>query len=942
MRRWSRALAPCLSCSTATAMLFACLFALSVHLAISTELGATPRLTHTYQAMESRGRLRAFSRPSVSNYSTLLLSEQGDVLYVGARDAVFSLNPSNISEETHSRVDWDASSKQQECVMKGRSETMECFNFIRVLVELNETHLFVCGTYAFHPMCAYIEKENFTLVTTTQGEVLTEDGRGRSPYNPTQAYTATLADGELYSAMMKNFLGTEPVIQRSLGSRPAMKSDLLVSWLYEPRFVGSEFVQEDPEGDEDDKVYLFFTETAREFEFYSKVVVSRIARVCKGDVGGTRMLQRMWTSFQKAQLECSLPERNIHFNLIQDVFTLRTAPGQTTFYAVFTVEVGGTNVSAVCAYSMADVQQTFQGRFKEQKGPDQRWATFTGDIPEPRPGSCLRGQSSLDLPDRTVSFARDHPLVDQTVEPVGQRPLLVAANARYTQLAVQTVRSLGGADHRVMYMATDAGTLHKAIHVNGDMHLIEEMQLFSEPQSINSLLLLEKKGLLYVGSSSSVLQVPVADCGAYATCGDCVLARDPHCAWDAQSERCRDTQEAEPASTWIQDIERANASSLCPADPVEEKEVRIQAGLPLLLRCTPPSNLATEQWERDSRQLTSQEVAYTVYPRVGLLLSSPGPQSVGSYICYTLEGGFRRAMASFNVRMPPTTTTTTTTTTVPTTTVPTTTTTTTTTPVTEITPAVHKNSDLDGSGLDEMTRNNASVAPTAMAPSTTAGSGDENAARSSSSSSSSSSSVSFALPHATLGSNAARLRLSSSSAAPSVDPAAVAAAAVIFASSKGPLGAERPALPPPPVTLLPPLLSEQNQSWCGVQPVHLFCRASGPPELSVTWARDGQQLSRVDYHVDVVPSHGGSLAVATSWLRDAAPGDVTYTCSARCRGQAKSSSALVRRAGSDTDYQDAWNMEFVRWKSAARDHAKMMHLWKKALTESCLVDRDGN
>ncbi|XP_061413780.1 uncharacterized protein LOC133346301 [Lethenteron reissneri] len=213
-------------------------------------------------------------------------------------------------------------------------------------------------------------------------------------------------------------------------------------------------------------------------------------------------------------------------------------------------------------------------------------------------------------------------------------------------------------------------------------------------------------------------------------------------------------------------------------------------------------------------------------------------------------------------------------------------------------------------------------------------------ARSSSSSSSSSSSVSFALPHATLGSNAARLRLSSS-AAPSVDPAAVAAAAVIFASSEGPLGAERPALPPP-VTLLPPLLSEQNQSWCGVQPVHLFCRASGPPELSVTWARDGQLLSRVDYHVDVVPSHGGSLAVATSWLRDAAPGDVTYTCSARWRGQAKSSSALVRRAGSDADYQDAWNMEFVRWKSAARDHAKMMHLWKKALTESCLVDRDGN
>lgn len=32
----------------------------------------------------------------------------------------------------------------------------ECFNFIRVLVALNQTHLYVCGTYAFSPACTYI------------------------------------------------------------------------------------------------------------------------------------------------------------------------------------------------------------------------------------------------------------------------------------------------------------------------------------------------------------------------------------------------------------------------------------------------------------------------------------------------------------------------------------------------------------------------------------------------------------------------------------------------------------------------------------------------------------------------------------------------------------------------------------------------------------------
>lgn len=32
----------------------------------------------------------------------------------------------------------------------------ECFNFIRVLVALNRTHLYACGTNAFSPACTHI------------------------------------------------------------------------------------------------------------------------------------------------------------------------------------------------------------------------------------------------------------------------------------------------------------------------------------------------------------------------------------------------------------------------------------------------------------------------------------------------------------------------------------------------------------------------------------------------------------------------------------------------------------------------------------------------------------------------------------------------------------------------------------------------------------------
>lgn len=51
----------------------------------------------------------------------------------------------------------------------------------------------------------------------------------------------------------------------------------------EPSFVHMEFVGESFESQDgdDDKIYLFFSENAKEYDFYSQVVVSRVARVCK-------------------------------------------------------------------------------------------------------------------------------------------------------------------------------------------------------------------------------------------------------------------------------------------------------------------------------------------------------------------------------------------------------------------------------------------------------------------------------------------------------------------------------------------------------------------------------------------------------------------------------------------------------------------------------------
>lgn len=42
-----------------------------------------------------------FSEPGIFNYSTLLLSEQSDALYVGAREAIFQLSKNNVTIRTN-------------------------------------------------------------------------------------------------------------------------------------------------------------------------------------------------------------------------------------------------------------------------------------------------------------------------------------------------------------------------------------------------------------------------------------------------------------------------------------------------------------------------------------------------------------------------------------------------------------------------------------------------------------------------------------------------------------------------------------------------------------------------------------------------------------------------------------------------------------------------
>ncbi|KAM9294602.1 semaphorin-4A [Gastrophryne carolinensis] len=578
------------------------------------------------------------------------------MLYVGAREHILEIStrdPGNL--QLIRQVSWPSTTDQiSSCRNKARKED-ECYNFIRVLQAVNSTHLYVCGTNAFSPNCTYVSLDTFTLSTNQNNETLALDGRGQSPFDPQHKHTEIMVDGELYTGTMYNFRGSEPIIQRTLGSRNTLKTDSSLGWLHsETSFAGSFYI---PTSDSDGKVYFFFDETAKEFEFFDKLTVSRVARICKNDMGGDKVLQKKWTTFLKAQLSCSHPD-NFLFNVLQHVALLNPAdPQDSIFYGVFSSQwqVGGSSSSAVCAFRLADIEAVFNGNYKEQNKETSKWTRYTGPISNPRPGSCSSGKFS----DSDLNFMKDHYLMDVKVSPEKERPLLIKQSVSYTRIAIDSVQALSGVNHTVLYLGTENGALHKAVLVKGgtESHIIEELNLVNQP--INTLLLLPNKKILYVGTADAILQVPVANCSVYRSCFECILARDPYCGWSLQHKQCQSVQ-PELGVQWLQDIEEGNPETTCLAKgrahpperdlnnpPTRAKNYTVPYNTILELKCPQLSSIATYSWSRkgnafQKRLVTSQDTLIVIVQS----------NTLGSYECWADEKGFKYKVAQYWVKDP--------------------------------------------------------------------------------------------------------------------------------------------------------------------------------------------------------------------------------------------------------------------------------------------------
>ncbi|KAJ3598279.1 hypothetical protein NHX12_001790, partial [Muraenolepis orangiensis] len=502
---------------------------LTAALALALALAASPRLTcgatpfpQDLEPIGVVGRESSYLYPSfqglMSDNDTARLGLDfqrmlriNHMLYIAARDHVFAINLPASSEQIVplQKLTWKTKDVEK-C-------TDECYNYIKVLVPRTDETLFACGTNAFNPAC-----RNYKMSTLEQdGEEML--GQARCPFESRQSNVGLFAGGDFYSATMTDFLASDAVIYRSLGeSRPVLRTVKYDSkWLREPHFLHAiEY---------GNYVYFFFSEIAVEYTTLGKVVFSRVARVCKNDNGGSpRVLERYWTSFLKARLNCSVPgDSFFYFDVLQSLTNVLQVNHRPTVLGVFTT------------------QKAFNGKFKEQRNSESAWTPVPEEqVPKPRPGCCAADgsasayKSSTTFPDETLTFIKSYPLMDEAVPSVNDQ-------FKLTQIAVDT--SAGPyKNHTVVFLGSENGRLLKILvstrgsNASFGTALLEDIDVYNpercnvrgEDRRVLGLELDRDNHAVFVAFSSCVIRVPLSRCSEYSACKtSCLSSRDPYCVW---------------------------------------------------------------------------------------------------------------------------------------------------------------------------------------------------------------------------------------------------------------------------------------------------------------------------------------------------------------------------------------------------------------------------
>ncbi|XP_056647935.1 semaphorin-2A isoform X1 [Diorhabda sublineata] len=614
--------------------------------------------TGPHHVRHHRDHIREFTC-GMNYYRTFHLDSKGETLYVGAMDRVYRLNLSNINQSSCER---DALNLEPtnvaSCVSKGKSEHFDCRNHIRVIQSMGDgSRLYVCGTNAHNPKDWVI---NANLTHLPRNTFVPGIGMGiaKCPYDPADNSTAVWVEkgnpgdlAGLYSGTNAEFTKADTVIFRTdlhnlttgrkeYSFKRTLKYDS--KWLDKPNFVGSFDIGE--------YVLFFFRETAVEYINCGKSVYSRVARVCKKDTGGKNILSQNWATYLKARLNCSIPgEFPFYFNEIQSIYKV---PGDNNrFYGTFTTSTNGLMGSAICSFSLSDIQAAFNGKFKEQATSSSAWLpVLSGRVPEPRPGVCVNDTETL--PDTVLNFIRSHPLMDSAVMHENEKPVFFKRDIFFTRLVVDKIKvDIGGAvlDYTVYYAGTNDGRVHKIVEWTRDQDsssILLDVFDVTPGEPIQVMELSKSHKALYVASDFRVKQVDLVMCNRrYDNCLRCV--HDPYCGWDKDLNVCK------PYSPGLlQDVSNST-HDVCDSSVVKKKMV-VTWGQSLHLGCflKMPAVLSSQTitWYHYSKEKGRYKIQYRPDKYVetsehGLVIIAVTESDAGRYDCWMGAS----LLCSFNV-----------------------------------------------------------------------------------------------------------------------------------------------------------------------------------------------------------------------------------------------------------------------------------------------------
>uniref|UniRef100_G3NLG6 Semaphorin 7A (JohnMiltonHagen blood group) n=2 Tax=Gasterosteus aculeatus aculeatus TaxID=481459 RepID=G3NLG6_GASAC len=561
-------------------------------------------------------------------HSVFFYDEDSEQIYVGGTDFVLNLDVDDYRVKERFRL---KNLGHQQC------QEGQCENVITV-IEQFQGSLFVCGTNGNNPQCWKLFS---SANNQTHAIVESYEGTGISPFVSTHNSVTLAADGDLYSAVPLDPDGSSLQFRRKAGGRTNVW--MYDGWLSEPTFISASWVRrgEDPDNE---KIYVFFREKNSDPNPEADPWISRVARVCKVDEGGTkRFFQNMWTSFLKARLVCGFSGESLYFNRLQDVYVMHAEDWKDTrVYALFSLFTSSWNSTAVCVYSIEMIEEVFEN------------STFKGynkEVPKPRPGTCVK--NSRELPLATVNMVKDYPEMTDWVHSVHCKVPFYISNNNYTNIAVDRVQAADQSMYNVLLLATDSGTIHKVLESGSEPFIISETQL-PNCSSIKSMKLVSKKKKLVVGLPERISIMDLQRCQEYnKSCADCVLARDPYCAWTQIG--CTPT-----TLGGIQNLIDGNIS-LCPASeklinrtkrdiaspsPVDLGTIHsVPLSVPFYLSCPIESYHAVYTWEHGGHSHPCLQMQSNCLH----LIPAMAKEHYGRYNCVSKEKDYTKVVKTYRL-----------------------------------------------------------------------------------------------------------------------------------------------------------------------------------------------------------------------------------------------------------------------------------------------------